>query len=269
LRIRVLTINIWNRSGPWESRLPLLRAGIEALAPDVIGVQEVMSDGTHSLADALVDGLGYGVAYGEAKPLGGGITFGNAVLSRWPVAVRDVVRLPGAGTDEQRSLLLTEVTTPSGPLPFLVTHLAWRMHHGFVRESQVEAIAAAIEAQEPMREDRLPLVLVGDFNARPDAAEIRFLTGLQSMNGKSLHLLDAFDVAGDGSGFTFDGRRNPFAAPMNEPPRRIDYVFLRGPDEWHRGRVLEARVVLDDVVDGVAASDHFGVLAVLDLAAPG
>ncbi|MBM4359331.1 MAG: endonuclease/exonuclease/phosphatase family protein [Deltaproteobacteria bacterium] len=269
MRIRVLSINIWNRSGPWDARLTLLRAGIEALAPDVIGMQEVMSDGTHSLADAVVEGLGYQTAYAEAKPLGGGITFGNAVLSRWPVAVREVVKLPGAGTDEQRSLLLTEVTTPGGPLPFLVTHLAWRMHHGFVREEQVRAIAAAIARHEPMCEDRLPLVLVGDFNARPDSSEVRFLTGLQSMDGTSLHLLDAFDVAGAGAGPTFDGRTNPFAAPMNEPPRRIDYVFLRGPDEWHRGSVVEARVVLDDVVDGVAASDHFGVLAVLDLAAPG
>lgn len=268
MRIRVLTINIWNRSGPWDARLALLRRGIAALAPDVIGMQEVMSDGTHSLADAVVEGLGYQVAYGEAKPLGGGISFGNAVASRWPVSMTKVVELPGAGTDEQRSILFTEVMTEHGPLPFLVTHLAWRMHHGFVREEQVQAIAGAIEALEPITEGRLPLVLTGDFNARPDATEIRFLSGLQSMGGKSVHLLDAFDVAGTGNGVTFDGTRNPFAAPMNEPARRIDYVFLRAPDEWHRGRVVDARVVLDEVVDGVAASDHFGVLADLDLAAP-
>jgi endonuclease/exonuclease/phosphatase family metal-dependent hydrolase len=48
MRITVLTINIWNRSGPWEERRAMLRAGIEALNPDVIGMQEVMSDGTHT-----------------------------------------------------------------------------------------------------------------------------------------------------------------------------------------------------------------------------
>lgn len=264
MRITVVTINIWNRSGPWDVRFEMLRAGLAALRPDVVGMQEVMSDGTRSLATELAEGLGYDVAYGEAKPLGGGISFGNAALSRWPVATTGVVPLPGAGTDEQRSLLLTEITTPAGPLPFLVTHLAWRMHHGFVREAQVQAIAAAVEAREPMREDRLPLVLVGDFNARPEATEIRFLTGLQSLGGTSIHLQDAHDVAGEGPGFTFD-RRNPFAAPMNEPPRRIDYVFLRGPDEWHRGRVWTSRVVLDEVADGVAASDHFGVLAEIEV----
>jgi endonuclease/exonuclease/phosphatase family metal-dependent hydrolase len=265
MRITVLTINIWNRSGPWEERRAMLRAGIEALNPDVIGMQEVMSDGTHTLAHEATEGLGYGITYGEAKPLGGGISFGNAVLSRWPVALRELVPLPDAGTDEQRSLLMTEVMTPSGPLPFLVTHLAWRMHHGFVREAQVKAIAEQIERHEPMREDRLPLVLCGDFNARPDATEIRFLTGLHALDGKSIHLQDAFDVAGSGPGFTYDGDKNPHAAPMNEPPRRIDYLFLRGPDEWHRGRVRAARVVLDEVRGDVAASDHFGVYAELEL----
>lgn len=265
MRLTVLTLNLWNRSHPWDARAALIRAGIEALAPDIIGMQEVMSDGTHTLAHEVAASLGYHVAYGEAKPLGGGISFGNAALSRWPVAVRDVVPLPGSGTDEQRSVLFSEVTTPAGALPFLVTHLAWRMHHGFVREAQVEAIAAAIETREPMREDRLPLVLVGDLNARPDATELRFLKGLHALGGRSVHLLDAFELGGEGPGYTFDGSRNPFAAPMNEPPRRIDYVLLRGPDEWHRGRVHAARVVLDEVVDGVAASDHFGVLAELEL----
>lgn len=265
MRISILTINIWNRSGPWEQRLARLRAGIDALNPDVIGMQEVMSDGTHTLAHEVAEGLGYGIVYGEAKALGGGISFGNAALSRWPVLTTAIVPLPNAGSDEQRSLLMTEVRTPLGPLPFLVTHLAWRMNHGFVREAQVKAIAEAIELREPMSEARLPLVMVGDFNARPDATEIRYLTGLHALDGHSIHLADAFDVAGRGAGFTYDGDHNPHAAMMNEPPRRIDYVFLRGPDEWHRGRVREARVVLDEVQADVAASDHFGVFAELEL----
>lgn len=265
MRISILTINIWNRSGPWEERRELLRAGIAALNPDIIGMQEVMSDGVHTLAHEATEGLGYGIVYGEAKPLGGGISFGNAALSRWPITTVGLVPLPEAGTDEQRSLLMTEIATPSGALPFCVTHLAWRMNHGFVREAQVKAISEAIERHEPMRETRLPLVMVGDFNARPEATEIRFLTGLHALDAESMSLLDAFDVCGQGPGFTYDAEKNPHAASMNEPPRRIDYVFLRGPDEWHRGRVTSARVVLDEVRGEVAPSDHFGVFAELDL----
>ena len=40
-----MPINTWSRSGPWDVRYPLLRRQIEALAPDVIGMQEVLSDG--------------------------------------------------------------------------------------------------------------------------------------------------------------------------------------------------------------------------------
>src|SRR5262245_11813894 len=41
-RLRVLTLNIWNRQGPWEERVRLIREGLVALDPDVVGLQEVM-----------------------------------------------------------------------------------------------------------------------------------------------------------------------------------------------------------------------------------
>lgn len=264
MRIKILTINIWNRSGPWEARRALLSEGVAALAPDLIGLQEVMSDGTHTLAHEVLAGLGYGVVYGEAKPLLGGISFGNAAASRWPIAPRGVEPLPALDTDERRSALFTEVSTPIGPLPFAVTHLAWKLHHGYLREAQARALGEAITTREPPADARLPLVLCGDFNARPDAAEMRYLTGLQSLDGSSMFLTDCFEAAGAGPGFTFDGRHNPHAAMAFEVQRRIDYVLVRGPDERGRGVPLTASVVLTEVRDGVAASDHFGVLTELD-----
>jgi endonuclease/exonuclease/phosphatase family metal-dependent hydrolase len=265
MRIKILTINIWNRSGPWDERCKLLRAGIEALAPDVIGMQEVMANHELSLADEATCGLGYTSVFGEAKALSGGVSFGNAALSRWPLVMTEVVQLPSVDTDEQRSLLMTEVTTPEGVLPFLVTHLAWKFHHGYVREQQVMAIAAAIRRRERISRDRLPVVMVGDFNARPDATEIRFIGGLSALGGMSTYFADCYEICGDCPGYTFDARVNPFAAPTQEPPRRIDYVFVRGPDKWRRGSPVAARVVLNEVVDGVAPSDHFGVLAEIDV----
>jgi endonuclease/exonuclease/phosphatase family metal-dependent hydrolase len=260
--LSVLTINIWNRQGPWDERFALLREGIAALEPDVIGMQEVLSDGSHDLAREIVAGLdGWNVVYGEAKPLQGDYSFGNAALSRHPIAKRKVVPLPNADTDEHRSLLIADVQTPFGPLPFCVTHLAWRLNHGYVREQQVAALATALKKEIPIAEETLPLVLTGDFNAGPDATEIRFLKGLHALDGKSCFLADCFGEVGEGPGYTFDGRRNPYAAYTHEAPRRIDYVFTRGPDKFGRGKPLSARVVLDELKDGVAPSDHWGVLA--------
>src|SRR5918999_230117 len=61
--------------------------------------------------------------------------------------------------------------------------------------------------------DELPPVIGGDFDATPDAASTRFLTGLQSLHGRSTHWIDAFAAAGDGSpGHTWS-TNNPFMAP--------------------------------------------------------
>jgi hypothetical protein len=64
-----------------------------------------------------------------------------------------------------------------------------------------------------------------------------------------------------GPGFTFDSTRNPYAAETHEYPRRIDYIFVRGPDNKVRGKPVSARVVMDEVENGIAATDHYGVFA--------
>jgi endonuclease/exonuclease/phosphatase family metal-dependent hydrolase len=258
-RLRILTLNIWNRQGPWEQRLPLIRAGIARLAPDVVGLQEVVETGSRSQADDIREGLGYEAAFGAAHDLGGGVRFGNAVLSRWPITGSRVFPLPTGASDEHRSLLVAEIASPHGAFPFFVTHLNWKLHHGAVREEQVVAVARILKEEAPIA--GLPPILVGDFNAEPDATEIRFLRGLHALGGVSTYLADCFGLAGEGPGVTFDARKNPFAAPTHEPPRRIDYVFARGPDGQARGKPLSARVVLDEVEGGVCATDHYGVLA--------
>ena len=40
--LRVATLNIWNRFGPWDQRLPAIREGVRALSPDLLGLQEVL-----------------------------------------------------------------------------------------------------------------------------------------------------------------------------------------------------------------------------------
>jgi endonuclease/exonuclease/phosphatase family metal-dependent hydrolase len=260
---RVATLNIWNRLGPWEQRLTAIRAGVEALAPELLGMQEVVrlapgnGDGLDQAA-AIAQGLGYHVAYGRAhdEPW-----YGNAALSKWPIAQSHTFDLPRCGTDERRSLLFAEVTAPFGRVPFFVTHLNWKFEDGHVREAQVREIAQCVQSLAPR--DGFPAILVGDFNAEPDADEIRYLRGLTSLGGgRRVYFQDAFAMAGEGSPSTF-ARRNPFAGPLCEPDRRIDYVFVHGRDDRHRGEPLQARVCFDAPVDGTFPSDHFGVTATL------
>ena len=67
--LRVLTINIWNRQGPWEERKERLISGIAALEPDIVGMQEVIRRGSSTQAHELVKGIGHHVAFGKARPL--------------------------------------------------------------------------------------------------------------------------------------------------------------------------------------------------------
>jgi hypothetical protein len=105
----------------------------------------------------------------------------------------------------------------------------------------------------------------GDLNAETDSDEIRYLRGYTGLGGECVFFNDCFAAAGDGSpGHTFCAR-NPGAAASREPDRRIDYVFVRGPNDRLQGVPLEARVCLDEPVDGVWASDHFAVFSRIEL----
>jgi endonuclease/exonuclease/phosphatase family metal-dependent hydrolase len=143
-----------------------------------------------------------------------------------------------------------------------VTHLNWKLDEGHVRVAQVLEVVHRVEALA--KPDLFPAVLVGDFNAEPGADEIRFLYGLTTLGGaRSVYFQDAFALAGGGSpGHTY-ARSNPFAAPLREPDRRIDYLFVRGRDERFRGEPIEARRCFDTAIDGTFPSDHYGVTATL------
>lgn len=263
--LRVATLNIWNRMGPWEARLASIRRQLASLNPDVMGLQEViLMTGEYEVDQAadIVSDMGYHIACGravDAKPWG----LCNAIVSRFPIVRSLVFSLPG--TDEARSVVFAEIDTPFGQLPFFSTHLNWRFDEGHIRTQQVRALASFVDSVAP-RGDRskLPAVVVGDFNAEPDADEIRFMRGLTGLGGSCVYYADCFGTVGEGGdGITF-ARRNPFAAPLREPDRRIDYVFVRREEPQDPLAPRSARVCFDEETDGVMASDHFGVVAVLD-----
>jgi endonuclease/exonuclease/phosphatase family metal-dependent hydrolase len=261
-RLKVLTLNIWNRQGPWEARRAVIREGIEALAPDVVGLQEVLrlegAGQAPSQAEELAEGFGYHVAHAPAWEIGGGLTFGNAILARWPIVERQQWALPVEPGNETRCLQYALVDAPCGKVPVFNTHLSWKLHHAHVRAEQVKLINARILELAPV--SGFPPILMGDMNAEPDSDEMRYLRGLTALGGRGTYFSDCWHVRGEGPGYTF-ARENSYTAPAHEPSRRIDYVYTRGPDRQYRGEPLAVRVVLDRPRDGVFASDHYGVYA--------
>lgn len=120
------------------------------------------------------------------------------------------------------------------------------------------------------------MVLAGDFDAYPDAASVPFWRGRQSLGGMSVAYRNAWEaIHPDDPGHTFTpsnplvpSRSNPMVVDgerVLEVGRRIDHIMVRC---GHHGPTLEVVAcerVFDEPVDGVWASDHFGLVADLEV----
>jgi endonuclease/exonuclease/phosphatase family metal-dependent hydrolase len=277
--LRLVTINFWGTEAPLDRRLALATAQLRALDPDLVAMQEVRPlDGTsgRTTADVLADALGLSARYevtlewadGAWPGMAGGQE-GLAILSRHPIEEHAALRLPEARPLEARILLSARLATPAGSIWVHTTHLHYRLDDGVAREHQVLAIDAAIRARGREASDA-PQILCGDFNATPESDEIRFLRGLTTLAGRRTHFQDAWlrlhdePRRGDGpaEGITWSSE-NEHTRPLRslDIDRRIDYVFVTSRKKDGRGTVRRCEVVLREREQGLCASDHYGVLA--------
>jgi endonuclease/exonuclease/phosphatase family metal-dependent hydrolase len=274
--LRLVTLNFWGNEAPLEVRLGLAERQLAALQPDVIGLQEVRPlDGRsgRTTADVLADRLGMGRVYevairwndGDFFPGHPGGEEGLAILARHPILEHRATRLPEARPTEARILLSALIDHPGGATWCHTTHLHYRLDDGVAREQQVVAIDDALRAIATER----PQLLCGDFNAPPDADEIRFLRGLSTLAGRRTHHQDAWArVRPSEPGHTWSSD-NEHTRPLRslDIDRRIDYVFVTTRKKDGRGTVKDCRVVLDERdAAGVCASDHYGVMADVQIA---
>lgn len=265
-QLRVLTLNIWAHNGPWPARAAAIRAGLIAEQADVVALQEVLGfPGATTQLDELCALLPPELyphrAYGPACVLPDQRTFGNALLSRFPLINQHTISLPNPRRREPRALLCGLVALPTAQLPVFTTHLDWELDGSPARCQQVRFIAEQIDqevaaARRRPGADVLPPVLLGDLNAEPDSDELRFLSGHHGLASaddpapRGVYFNDCYlraltpeepcqqdTLAAPGATFA---RRNPFAARAHEPDRRIDYIFAGLPDSRGRAAPLRA-----------------------------
>jgi endonuclease/exonuclease/phosphatase family metal-dependent hydrolase len=271
-RARVVTLNLWGLQPPLDVRLALAERQLRALAPDVVALQEVRpmdQDGRRGRTTAayLAEALGCEHVYEPAAHRPDGDE-GLAILSRHPIVEHRVARLPDAPEGDTRILLSAHIHTPAARLWLHCTHLHYRLAGGLAREQQVVAVDEAIR-DLGMGLDGAPVhVLCGDFNASPDSDEMRFLRGLTTLANRRTVYQDAFArVHPHQDGFTWSTEIGPARARRSiDVDRRLDYVLVSPRRKDGRGTVHDARVVMDERAGDIAASDHYGVLADIQIA---
>jgi endonuclease/exonuclease/phosphatase family metal-dependent hydrolase len=173
---------------------------------------------------------------------------------------------------EPSEIAVAEILAPGplGTLLFAHHNSSWQL--GFEHERELQAVAASRLVEDLLgKREESHVVLAGDFNAAPDSASVRFWRGLQSLGDTSVCYRDAWESTHPvDPGHTFSPR-NPLVTGGNNWPlelgRRIDYVMVRCGDHGPTLDVTGCERIFDKPVDGVWASDHFGVVA--DLAIPG
>lgn len=272
--MRVLTYNIhgW-RDAHGQIDVARLARIIQASEADVVALNEVfhplLPPGQELPALALLaETLGMDFAFGVAltpqfafAPLA---SYGNALLTRYPVLAHAGHHLTPIDGHEQRGLLEMRVLLPDGRTPFsvYVTHLDHRSEA--VRVQQLAAVFSWTA-----RDRARPHLLLGDFNALAPGDYDDRPAALQAVAESDIfaHMVqDEMQVVPrllrrgyvDAQAASADVPPAP-TFPAADPQVRIDYIWASTPLapalRWCR------RWTTDETTE---ASDHLPVLAEID-----
>ena len=270
--MRVLTYNIHGWKGT-DGRIdvPRLARVIASSQADVVALNEVFhplvpQGASRPALDLLAEALGMTAAFGVAltpndafAPLA---SFGNALLTRFPLLAHAGHHLTPIDGHEQRGLLEGRVLLPDGrrTLSIYVTHL-----DHLSEAARAEQVTALL--QWTTRDRSRPHLLLGDFNTlapddydeNPDA-----LAALRSVEWMNRVMAEEFQVvprllAPRLRRCCRRHRRGPAYLSAVDPLVRIDYIWVSTPlasaVRWCRPWQTE---------DTLLASDHLPVLAEFD-----
>lgn len=221
-RLRILSYNIKHGRGT-DNRVDLERTAsvIRRLNPDVVALQEVddrvKRSGKVNQPELLsrLTGLKHH-AFGSFFDYQGG-QYGMAMLSRYPIAKHNNLRLPD-GAEPRTSLITKIVLDRDNTITVADVH--------FYR-TENERLAQSKTLLEHLGKIKGAIVIAGDFNSTPDSIVMKLFTKNWNIPAK-----------GDDR-FTFSS---------NRPNREIDFAMLNRESDW----IIDAI----DVVDEPVASDH-------------
>lgn len=245
--LTVLSLNLWHDKTDWPKRRALIVAEIKRLQPDVIALQEVLQhEGLRNQAQDLADALGYQAQFVSVDAADAPRRYGNAILTRVPVAASDMHKLVPLTDYRTAAHALLRIDAQHRGINVYATHLHNDAGGGEIRREQIASLLGFIDTTA----QGLPTIIAGDFNSNADSPELRALATRYHDAYAQAHPRTARDIAASTT-----------LNPAYLPAQRIDHVFY-DPAAFE---LIQSRIVLNRSRDGVWASDHFGLLATLRL----
>lgn len=229
-RLRLMSYNIHHGVGiDGNLDLPRIAKVIQKASADIVALQEVdrlvRRSNEVDQPQVLARLTGMHVCFGGNIKLQGG-EYGNAVLSRYPIARFENHHLPSIGQGEQRGLLEVEIDLPEAEtLVVLATHFDHR-------RDDAERVQSATQINRMLlAKPTLSRVLLGDINDQLGSHTLRTLQEVwTSANKTALPTI-----------------------PVGTPTRQIDFIMVAPASHW--------QIVDTQVLDEAVASDHRGILA--------
>lgn len=229
--ITVLTYNIHHGAGT-DGKYDLSRVAdvIKKSGADLVALQEVDRNTNRTKDDQpakLATLTGFHPCFGRAMNFEGG-EYGDLILSRYPLGKTDTHALPykEGGHREPRCIVIAHVKLPAGEIVFASTHLDHTGGPDNDRLAQAKEIVAALKDQT------LPTIIAGDFNAKPNSEPIAQIM----------------------AHWTNTTGEEP-TCPSDNPKEKIDYIFVND----------RLNAVGSQVIDDPVTSDHRPVRATLEM----
>jgi endonuclease/exonuclease/phosphatase family metal-dependent hydrolase len=253
--LRVMTFNVRldiliDGENRWENRIPVVKAYMDSVAPDIAGMQEVLHNQLIDLLDIMP-----GYAY-----VGSGRDDGREAGEYSPVFYREerfklhdhsqfwLSETPEIPGSKSWDAAITRVVAwaalediESGKLFYVFnTHFDHRGKEARLKSAELISERIAEVAGNS------PVILVGDFNIREESDDYTYMANLYSRNG----LRNTGTISPrTGLQSTFNGFRTDLDAGV------IDFIFVDENFEvgYHR---------VDEVIEnGIFISDHWPVVA--------
>jgi endonuclease/exonuclease/phosphatase family metal-dependent hydrolase len=250
--LTVVTLNLWHDQQEWPKRLERIVSELRRFRPDVICLQEVLQHSAlRNQAETLAERLDCHVRFASVDRPERLRRYGNAILTPHRVVAAGHHDLaPGK---DHRVVAHARFEWQGRTIDAYSTHLHETPEGWAIRATQIHDLLDWVDATRGGG----PAVMAGDFNAELAAPEMGLLVEryVDSFRGANP---DASREEGATYNRRYGGDRGA-----------IDHIFVERRAK-SRLKPRKSEVIFRTVgSDGVWASDHFGLIATLEVASIG